>query len=191
MLAASPPLNRDLFRLLVQSGADVDARRNDGFTGLHLSCSGGMDDAAEEWVRAGADVQARSPGEATPLMLAATWPAIVRLLLSAGADVNAFDQDGHTALVYAILRQSWVKPSQQRDAMRMMIAAEADVHVRDREGITPLGHAQRVLRRVELEEEVVRAFQPDAGRSSGPGACELEMRMALSIVELMIAAGGR
>lgn len=191
MLAASPPLDRDMFRLLVQSGADVDARRNDGFSGLHLACSGGMDDAAQEWVRAGADVQARGPGEATPLMLAATWPAIVRLLLAAGADVNAVDQDGHSALAYAILRQSWVKPSRQRDAMRTMVAAGADVNIRDREGITPLGHAQRVLRRVELEEEVVRAFQPDAGRSRGPGACELEMRMARSIVELMMAAGGR
>lgn len=191
MLAASPPLDRGMFRLLVQSGADVDARRNDGFTGLHLACSGGMDDTAEEWVRAGADVQARGPKGATPLMLAAKWPAIVRLLLSAGADVHAIDQDGHTALAYAIILQSWVKPSRQLEALRTMLAAGADVNVRDREGITPLGHAQRALRRAELEQEVMRAFHPDARRSRGPDVCELDIRVSRSIVELIAAAGGR
>jgi hypothetical protein len=72
-----------------------------------------------------------------------------------------------------------------------MLAAGADVNIRDREGVTPLGHARRVLRRVELEQEVVRAFHPETPRKKGPGLCELEMRMARSIVELIAAAGGR
>jgi hypothetical protein len=189
MHAASPPLNRERFRLLVEAGADVDARRNDGWTGLHLAAAGGMADAAEEWLRAGADVHARTPEGATPLMLAATWLDIVRLLLAAGADVNAADQDGHTALTWAIVKQSWRHDECQLDSMRAMIDAGVDVNQRDREGVTPLGHARRELARIQLEEEVNRAFHPDADSSR---SCAWADRwMAEAAVNLVLSAGGR
>ena len=59
-------------------------------------------------IEAGADVNARSEGRggalsagSTPLHLAAAWsrdPAVVRLLVQAGSDVNAWDKDGFSPL---------------------------------------------------------------------------------------------
>jgi hypothetical protein len=189
MLAAWPPVDRERFRLLVQAGADVHARSCDGFSGLHLSCAGGMHEATEEWVRAGADVNARTPEGATPLMLGASWLGVVQALLDVGADVNAVDRDGHSALVSAILKQCWVNAEQQLEALRALLAARAAINHRDHEGITPLGHARRVLARVQLQEEVCRAFNPDHDPSRGREWDD--RRMAEAVVNLIAAAGGR
>jgi hypothetical protein len=189
LMYATLPLRRRRFRLLVQAGADVEARRKDGYNGLHLACGGGEAETAEEWLRAGADVHARTPDGATPLMLAATWVEIVRLLLAAGADVNSRDQDGHTALVYSILQQSPSQSEARLEALRILIEAGADVSRPDRRGITPMGHARGVLARVQLVEEVSRAFAGDKGSSRGESRDD--QRMAEAVVELITLAGGR
>jgi hypothetical protein len=186
MHAAFPPFDRERFRLLVQAGADVEARR-DGLTGLHLACAGGEAEAVSEWVRAGADIDARAPGGATPLMLGATWPRIVRTLLNKGADVNTVDEEGHCALVYAILRQCCVGADGQLEAMRALIDAGADVNLRDRGGISPLGHTKRGLAEALLEEEVTLAFNPGADLLLG---MEWNGRLlAETVVALLSAAG--
>jgi ankyrin repeat protein len=189
MHAAWPPLDRERFRLLVRAGADLEARRQDGMTGLHLACAGGEAEAVAEWVRAGADLSARTPEGATPVMLGACWLDVVRVLAGAGADVDAADQDGHTALVYAILGQSHIQAESQLAALGALIEAGADVNRRDRAGLTPLAHARAVLARAELEEEVMRAFQPDVDLSLGLDWDE--RRLAGAVVDLIASAGGR
>ena len=71
----------------------------------------------------------------------------------------------------------------------MLIAAGADVNRRDREGVTPLRHARRVLARRALEQEVIRASNPDADFARG-----LDWdarRLAETVVGLIESAGGR
>jgi hypothetical protein len=187
MHAAFSPFNRERFRLLVGAGANVNARRRDGLTGLHLACAGGEADAVTEWIRAGADAEARSPDGVTPLLLGATWPRIVRMLLNESAEVNAVDNDGHSGLVYAILHQCWVSAADQIEAMQTLINAGADVNLRDRAGITPLGHAKKVLAEALLEEEVMLAFNPVADRT--PSSDWDRRKLAEAIVGLLTSAG--
>jgi len=60
----------DVARLLVESGADVDARSEFGYTPLHVAAMEGYLDVARLLVESGADVDARDKKGRTPLDLA-------------------------------------------------------------------------------------------------------------------------
>ena len=117
-----------------------------------VSCEGwnteaGFLDATLAWVRqclaAGANVNARGWRERTPLHWAAiTGDAeVVRILLTAGADVYARDSGGgfgslggYTPLHHAV-RQG------HTEVVRVLLAAGADIHARTNSGATPLHEA--------------------------------------------------
>jgi ankyrin repeat protein len=92
----------------------------------------------------GADVNERGrsggPFHVTPLMLGATLGrvAIVAELIHAGAQVDAQDEEGFTALHHAAARG-------HRGVVESLIAARADVHARSAAGETPLMLASRPL----------------------------------------------
>jgi len=90
--------------LLIKRGADVVARNNRGMTALHGASYAGCADCARELLVAGA-----SPGDAenrfkvTPSIVAAeeNHPDILAMLLAAGADPEATERHGYTALTRA------------------------------------------------------------------------------------------
>lgn len=169
MLAAFPPVDRMTFRMLARGGANLEARRpNDQATGLQLACRGGTVAAVEEWLAAGADVHARLPHGSTPLMLGAQWLPIVRMLLAKGARVNDVDNDGHTALIYAIHEQCWFRANDVLEAIRLLLDAGTDLTLRDREGLTPLGFARRHHRGKVLEDEAGHAMRETSRRVPTP-----------------------
>ncbi len=189
MYAAGPPFESRRFRLLVKAGANVDACRYDGLNGLQLACLGGESRAATEWVKAGANIHARTPEGATPLMLGARWTQVVAMLLKAGAEVNAIDDDGHSALTHAIVRPIRWEATDSSMTVQTLIEAGADVNRRDRQGITALGHARRVLAEFNLEEEVFRAFHPE--RSFRNDRVSENQRLVDEIIHLVESAGGK
>ena len=87
----------DVLQLMLDRGADVNARTNQGHSVLHGFMTVPI---AQQLLAAGADVNARDENGRTPLHSA--WdPRVARLYLEAGARPNARDNNGRTALFTA------------------------------------------------------------------------------------------
>ena len=106
---------------------------------LALSARGSLEQIVDA-IDDGADVNVSDDIGRTPLIYAATFnpdPEVVRVLIEAGADVNAqiedvwSPEDGTTALMAAMTRSA-------PEVIRALVGAGADVNARNRLGWTPL-----------------------------------------------------
>lgn len=87
-------------RDLVGRGAEVNKT---GWTPLHWAAANGHADVVRFLLEHHAYIDAESPNETTPLMMAArqSQPTTVRLLIDEGADPTVRNQSGFTAAEYA------------------------------------------------------------------------------------------
>jgi uncharacterized protein len=137
-------------RVLLDHGADVHARSRAGAVpARRMPCIGrtGCGSHGVGIVRGGLPEQGYQPpipGDMTPLMFAAREGHVdaVRLLLDAGAEVNAVDRNGITPLLMAI-------GNNRIPTARLLIERGADIHVTDWYGRTPLFAAVE-MRNVDL-----------------------------------------
>ena len=85
---------------LLRTGADPNARNEDGKTALNLACYYGYAAIAQLMLQHGADVNADDKNGWTPLHEACWlgYPNTVRLLLEHGADPDARNDEGETPL---------------------------------------------------------------------------------------------
>jgi ankyrin repeat protein len=102
----------------------------------------------------GADVNGGTPWGSTPLMAAvSTHDAdTVRLMLERGANPNARDSMGRTAL-----RRGFGDGTMKTASVRALLEHGADVNARDVEGLTPLGRARRAKASQEVLTMLRRA----------------------------------
>lgn len=103
----------DLVDVLVDSGADVNAKGRWGATPLHWACWRGSADAVDALLHRGADVNAKSDNDgSTPLFWACRgsregfWSrnnhtAVIKILLDSGADAETSNRDGFYAVSIA------------------------------------------------------------------------------------------
>lgn len=120
-----------LARLLLDRGANVDARDGSGRTPLMDACEIGSVDAAKLLLRYGADPNARAYDGLPVLFCSLQNLEVTDFLLAHGADVNARDQDGRTALMEAAGRGD-------TDYLAFLLAHGAAVNAQDNKGKTAL-----------------------------------------------------
>jgi len=121
--------NHDVVKLLIERGADVNAR-----TKFVPSATGrGFEGATPVAAKADQAPEQNAGGLLTPLMFAAREGDMesARMLVAAGAQVNAVDGDGKDALGLAIFNGSY-------DVASFLIDQHADVNKADAQKFTPL-----------------------------------------------------
>ncbi|MGV3607193.1 MAG: ankyrin repeat domain-containing protein [Planctomycetaceae bacterium] len=175
MLTAFPPFNSNQFRKLVQAGADVNAKRSDGLTGLMLACAGGEELSVKEWLHAGASVDFRGPNNSTALMLGAKNGVIVSDLLAHGAKATDLDDDGETALDYAMDDISIMWAGKRLRSIELLSAALETVDAHSL--VRSHNRAMELTRKLRLEIDIEREF---GGRTMSKTIQELRTKQSQS-----------
>ena len=113
-------------KLLIDNGADLNAKYNYGYTPLHTINN---IDIIQLLIDKGTDVNAKNNTGNTPLHYAKNLK-IAKLLIDNGADVNAKNNTGNTPLHY----------TQTLEIAKLLIDNGADVNAKNKRGNTPLYH---------------------------------------------------
>ncbi|KAL6887036.1 hypothetical protein GGI43DRAFT_264528 [Trichoderma evansii] len=103
LIAASYYGHHAIVKLLVEKGANIEAKDSDGRTALLWAAEKGHQATVKLLVEKGADIEAKDSDGLTPLSFAAEngHQATVELLVEKGADIEAKDSDGRTPLSWA------------------------------------------------------------------------------------------
>jgi regulation of enolase protein 1 (concanavalin A-like superfamily) len=115
----------DAVASLLAGGADVHQRSKDGETALHVAAIKGTESVVRALLDAGSEVDARTPKGSTIYMTPTMWATyhghavMVEMLLDAGADPLAADENGKTLLT--------MSEEAGQPAIESMLRARADV----------------------------------------------------------------
>jgi ankyrin repeat protein len=122
-----------IVKILLDAGADIHARAEEGFHALIVGAFWGGEEVIQILLEEGINVNEKTDWEATALMAAAYTDnlSVVELLVNAGADINAITVDGGTALMIAIEGHS-------DEAIDLLIDLGADINATDDDGETVL-----------------------------------------------------
>jgi len=138
LINAAKEDNIDKVRSLIEDGANVNAKDNEGFTALFYALELNYFDIVNSLIDNGADVNTNGKGGVTPLIYASFYgyEDFVNSLIEKGVDnFNAQTDVGMTALIHAS-RQGYENIAQ------LLIEKGADVNVKDDKGNTALMYAK-------------------------------------------------
>jgi len=129
---------------------------------LNFSLQHNQPEIAKHLINSGADVNAKSSGDWTPLMFALRYnqPDNAKKLINRGADVNAKNSGGWTPLMIALRNN-------QPDNAKELINRGADVNAKASDGWTPLMIALRYNQPDNAKELINRGADVNAKNSGG------------------------
>ncbi|WP_424947182.1 ankyrin repeat domain-containing protein [Candidatus Spongiihabitans sp.] len=122
--------------LLIQKGADINAKNGPGDTPLHFTAWNDAGKVAALLIKKSADINAKNKYGETPLHGAARDDAgkVAALLIQKGADINAKNDDGATPLHLT----AWLDAGK---VAALLIQKGADINAKNGSGATPLHYA--------------------------------------------------
>ena len=128
----------DLVDILLKAGLSVNATSDKGETPLHL-CNDL--EASKKLIEFGACINIRNTREETPLHTSTKYQSVslMEYLLTLGADVNATDKEGETAL--ANVTKFGFCNAKFTDMAKLLLKFGADVNIQDAALKSPLHHA--------------------------------------------------
>jgi ankyrin repeat protein len=133
--------------LLIERGADIEARDAAGDGPLGWAATSGDATIAAALIKSGAKINVRAPysPRRTPLMIAAAWDKldVARVLLNSGAHPNVRDDADKTALHLAAEHGDV-------ELVRLLLEHGADPRAADGDGQTPADYARRHNRKDAL-----------------------------------------
>jgi len=140
---------------MLDNGADVNARDEDGATALILAVCAGRDGVLRVLLDNGADVNAQEKDGNTALMMAAFFGDVstLQILLDAGADIDIKAKDGATALALA-------ESEGHEDIVDILIRQESIVNNPGKENETTITGAKSV------SGTSFKSFSPDRGQGA-------------------------
>jgi hypothetical protein len=123
----------EIATFLLEQGANIDVRTEEGWTPLMHAAYNGHVDVMQTLIDRGADLHARNNYDWTILLVAANngQTEAVRMLLTQDVDVNARNYYGATALHRAA-------QGGHLEIAEMLLDAGADFTIKDRDGHTPM-----------------------------------------------------
>lgn len=138
----------------------VDIQDNSGYSALHSAAEYNKLDVAEKLIEKGkAKLNIKTIDGSTPLMLAAQGNhlSIVKLLVSEGADINAQDNDGNTALHAALDRKCTLdsSPTPKKytiDSAIHLVKNGATLDIQNKNGVKPLDMLDEDSLKTNLQE---------------------------------------
>jgi ankyrin repeat protein len=140
--------------ILLKYGADANASGRDSVTALHAAASRGDSVMTDVLLKAYANPNLRDTSALTPLMYAVMHGAwvnylrgisVVKMLINAGADVNAVNKNKVTVLQFACNVKGSLDigfEEQRLKIVQLLLDKGADVTVRNSHGLTALDMAK-------------------------------------------------
>jgi ankyrin repeat protein len=130
--------NKEMLQLLLDAGADVNARDNEGNTAIMNTYTQATAEIVRMLTNRGADVNAKDKDGNTALISMAVFDnyEVLQAFIDAGADVNAANKEGVTALMRSA-------KDRQLKNVKLLLTADADINLKDKDGWTALTYAQK------------------------------------------------
>lgn len=141
LIEAAVKGHTDIVKLLLAKGADINAKNLNGKSALMEAIAKGHTEIVELLKKAGGNKHntlAKIKDINSDLFLAATEGRIVTVetILDKGAEVNAKNSKGRTALMLAALNS-------HKDTVEILLNKGADVNIKNNEGMTALMYAAK------------------------------------------------